>query len=199
MVEPRPQRCARRVRGKRRRRGRSPGLPLSHDRADARPRSRRRDDAASPMTHGCFPPRASSLVAALGFDGGGYAPPAWGWSSVVLFAVLAVLIARGVGRPSSGAGARRSAGRAGRVGGRLDPVVEPSVRVDPRRPAHGSLRRRRLALRPRTPGTGPARGGARGRSHCSLRRGSRASRTESASLSRSATRTAWRSSPCSAS
>ena len=42
---------------------------------------------------------AFALVAALGFDGGGYAPPAWGWSSVVLFAVLAVLIARGVGRP----------------------------------------------------------------------------------------------------
>jgi tetratricopeptide (TPR) repeat protein len=40
-----------------------------------------------------------ALVAALGFDGGGYAPTAWGWSSVVVFAVLAVLISRGVGRP----------------------------------------------------------------------------------------------------
>jgi hypothetical protein len=42
---------------------------------------------------------AFALVAALGFDEGGYAPTAWGWSSVVVFAVLAVLIARGVGRP----------------------------------------------------------------------------------------------------
>jgi hypothetical protein len=42
---------------------------------------------------------AFALVAALGFDGGGYAPPAWGWSSVAVFAVLAILIACGVGRP----------------------------------------------------------------------------------------------------
>ena len=32
-----------------------------------------------------------TLVSALGFDEGGYAATAWGWSSVVLLAVLAVL------------------------------------------------------------------------------------------------------------
>jgi len=40
-----------------------------------------------------------ALVAALGFDGGGYAATAWGWSAVIVFAVLAVLLTRGVGRP----------------------------------------------------------------------------------------------------
>jgi hypothetical protein len=40
-----------------------------------------------------------ALVAALGFDEGGYAATAWGWSVVVAFGVLAVLIVRGVGRP----------------------------------------------------------------------------------------------------
>jgi O-antigen ligase len=45
-----------------------------------------------------------TLVAALGFDGGGYAATAWGWSAIVLLAVLAVLIARGgVGRPGNAA------------------------------------------------------------------------------------------------
>jgi O-Antigen ligase len=42
-----------------------------------------------------------TLVAALGFDGGGYAATAWGWSAIVLLAVLAVLIARGIGRPGT--------------------------------------------------------------------------------------------------
>jgi hypothetical protein len=42
-----------------------------------------------------------TLVAALGFDGGGYAATAWGWSAIVLLAVLAVLIVRGVGRPGN--------------------------------------------------------------------------------------------------
>jgi hypothetical protein len=40
-----------------------------------------------------------ALVAALGFDAGGYAPTAWGWSAVVLFAVLTLLLWRGGGRP----------------------------------------------------------------------------------------------------
>ena len=70
-------------------------------------RSCRRSPSVSSPRRRCVAddPRGASrrgrlrLVAALGFDGGGYAPPAWGWSSVVLFAVLAVLIARGVGRP----------------------------------------------------------------------------------------------------
>jgi len=44
-----------------------------------------------------------TLVAALGFDGGGYAATAWGWSAIVLLAVLAVLIARGIGRPGTAA------------------------------------------------------------------------------------------------
>jgi O-Antigen ligase len=44
---------------------------------------------------------AFALVAALGFDEGGYPATAWGWSSVVLLAVLAVLVARGAGRPTS--------------------------------------------------------------------------------------------------
>jgi hypothetical protein len=46
---------------------------------------------------------AFTLVAALGFDGGGYAATAWGWSAIVLLAVLAVLIARGIGRPGTAA------------------------------------------------------------------------------------------------
>jgi tetratricopeptide (TPR) repeat protein len=44
-----------------------------------------------------------TLVAALGFDGGGFAATAWGWSAIVLLAVLAVLIARGIGRPGTAA------------------------------------------------------------------------------------------------
>lgn len=52
------------------------------------------------MTRNVLPAAgAFALVAALAFDEGGYAPTAWGWSSVVLFAVLAVLVARGVGLP----------------------------------------------------------------------------------------------------
>jgi hypothetical protein len=39
------------------------------------------------------------LVAGLGFDGGGYAPTSWGWSSVAVLAVLAVPLARGARRP----------------------------------------------------------------------------------------------------
>ena len=46
---------------------------------------------------------AFALVAALGFDDGGYAASAWGWSSVVVLAVLAVLLARGVARPRTAA------------------------------------------------------------------------------------------------
>jgi O-antigen ligase len=46
---------------------------------------------------------AFALVAALGFDDGGYPPSAWGWSSVVVLAVLAVLLGRGVGRPGRAA------------------------------------------------------------------------------------------------
>jgi O-antigen ligase len=41
-----------------------------------------------------------ALVAALGFDQGGYAASAWGWSGVAVLAVLAVLVARGAPRPS---------------------------------------------------------------------------------------------------
>jgi tetratricopeptide (TPR) repeat protein len=44
-----------------------------------------------------------TLVATLGFDSGGYAATAWGWSAIALFAVLAVLIARGTGRPGRAA------------------------------------------------------------------------------------------------
>jgi hypothetical protein len=40
-----------------------------------------------------------ALVAALGFDNGGYAATAWGWSGVLLLALLAVLLAGGIGRP----------------------------------------------------------------------------------------------------
>ena len=42
---------------------------------------------------------AFALVVALGFDAGGYAPTAWGWSAVAILAVLAVLIGRGVALP----------------------------------------------------------------------------------------------------
>jgi O-Antigen ligase len=44
-----------------------------------------------------------TLIATLGFDGGGYGATAWGWSAVVVFAVLAVLIARGIGLPGPAA------------------------------------------------------------------------------------------------
>lgn len=44
-----------------------------------------------------------ALVSALGFDEGGYAATAWGWSSVALLAVLAVLIGRGAARPTGAA------------------------------------------------------------------------------------------------
>jgi hypothetical protein len=44
-----------------------------------------------------------TLIAALGFDGGGYSATAWGWSAIVLFTALAVLVARGIGRPGRAA------------------------------------------------------------------------------------------------
>jgi hypothetical protein len=44
-----------------------------------------------------------TLVVALGLDGGGYAPTAWGWSAVVVYVVLAALIARGIGWPGRAA------------------------------------------------------------------------------------------------
>lgn len=44
-----------------------------------------------------------ALVATLGLDSGGYAATAWGWSAFALLAVLAVLIARGIGRPGRAA------------------------------------------------------------------------------------------------
>jgi len=40
------------------------------------------------------------LVSALGFDEGGYAATAWGWSAAAVLAVLAFLLARGAGRPA---------------------------------------------------------------------------------------------------
>jgi hypothetical protein len=40
-----------------------------------------------------------TLVATLGFDSGGYAATAWGWSTFAVLAVLAVLIARGIETP----------------------------------------------------------------------------------------------------
>ena len=40
------------------------------------------------------------LVTALGLDEGGYAATAWGWSAVVVLAALAVLLWRGVPRPT---------------------------------------------------------------------------------------------------
>lgn len=42
---------------------------------------------------------AFTLIAALGFDGGGYAATAWGWSAIAVLAALAVLIVRGIDRP----------------------------------------------------------------------------------------------------
>lgn len=47
---------------------------------------------------------AFALVAALAFDDGGYPASAWGWSSVVLLVVLAVLLARGARRPRPSGG-----------------------------------------------------------------------------------------------
>ncbi len=44
-----------------------------------------------------------TLVATLGFDSGGYAATAWGWSAIAVFAVLAILVARGMGRPGRAA------------------------------------------------------------------------------------------------
>jgi hypothetical protein len=44
-----------------------------------------------------------TLVATLGFDSGGYAATAWGWSAVAVLAVLAVLIACGIESPSRAA------------------------------------------------------------------------------------------------
>jgi hypothetical protein len=41
-----------------------------------------------------------ALISALGLDEGGYAATAWGWSAVVVLAVLAVLLWRGAARPS---------------------------------------------------------------------------------------------------
>jgi O-antigen ligase len=56
------------------------------------------------MTREAIPAAGTfALVAALGFDQGGFAASAWGWSAVVLFAVLAVLLARGVGPPRTAA------------------------------------------------------------------------------------------------
>jgi O-antigen ligase len=43
---------------------------------------------------------AFALVTALGLDEGGYAATAWGWSAVVVLAVLAVLLWRGAARPT---------------------------------------------------------------------------------------------------
>lgn len=43
---------------------------------------------------------AFALVAALGLDEGGYAATAWGWSAVVVLAILAVLLWRGASRPT---------------------------------------------------------------------------------------------------
>ncbi|HET8650960.1 MAG TPA: O-antigen ligase family protein [Gaiellaceae bacterium] len=44
-----------------------------------------------------------ALVSALGFDEGGYAATAWGWSAVILLAVVAVEVARGARRPGRAA------------------------------------------------------------------------------------------------
>jgi O-antigen ligase/polysaccharide polymerase Wzy-like membrane protein len=44
-----------------------------------------------------------ALVSALGLDEGGYAPTAWGWSAVVVFAFLAVLLWRDAARPTPAA------------------------------------------------------------------------------------------------
>lgn len=44
-----------------------------------------------------------ALVAALGFDGGGYGATSWGWSAFVLFAVLAVVLAGGIRAPRGAA------------------------------------------------------------------------------------------------
>jgi hypothetical protein len=44
-----------------------------------------------------------TLVATLGFDSGGYAATAWGWSTFGVLAVLAVLIARGIETPGRAA------------------------------------------------------------------------------------------------
>jgi hypothetical protein len=43
------------------------------------------------------------LVTGLGLDGGGYAPTSWGWATVAVFAVLAVLLTRGAPRPRAAA------------------------------------------------------------------------------------------------
>ncbi|HET8873081.1 MAG TPA: O-antigen ligase family protein, partial [Gaiellaceae bacterium] len=44
-----------------------------------------------------------TLAATLGFDSGGYAATAWGWSTFAVLAVLAVLIARGIETPGRAA------------------------------------------------------------------------------------------------
>jgi O-Antigen ligase len=44
-----------------------------------------------------------TLVATLGFDGGGYAATAWGWSAILLLAALTAVIARGSSRPGRAA------------------------------------------------------------------------------------------------
>ena len=46
---------------------------------------------------------AFALIAALGFDDGGFAASAWGWSAVLVFVVLALILARGAGRPRTAA------------------------------------------------------------------------------------------------
>ncbi len=43
-----------------------------------------------------------ALVSALGFDEGGYAATAWGWSAIVVLALLVYLFARGAPRPTAG-------------------------------------------------------------------------------------------------
>ena len=56
-----------------------------------------------PSTHEAAAAAATfALVAALGFDEGGYAATAWGWSAFVLFGVLAVVVARGAAAPRRG-------------------------------------------------------------------------------------------------
>lgn len=44
---------------------------------------------------------AFALISALGFDEGGYAATAWGWSGVVVLALLTWLLARGAPRPTT--------------------------------------------------------------------------------------------------
>ena len=45
---------------------------------------------------------AFALVSALGFDDGGYAATAWGWSAIIVLALLAYVLAQGAPRPTTG-------------------------------------------------------------------------------------------------